>query len=243
MDDGALDLALQRTHMALRRIFGDNSSYLRQLSDLTFRPGIYPTTQQAVEEAFRSGIRSLSNLLKTAEEELRLSHDEEAALSPQPSQSAASRRIFVVHGHDDALKHEVARLLTQLDLEPVILHEQPNKGRTIIEKFEDYADVSFAVVLLTPDDIAYGVGKETSTARPRARQNVVLELGFFLGRLDRHRVAALYKTDPAGELDLPSDYSGVIYIPVDDAGKWTVDLIREMQASGIEVDANRLTRR
>jgi predicted nucleotide-binding protein len=132
----------------------------------------------------------------------------------------------------------VARTLARLDLEPIILHEQPNRGRTIIEKFEDYADVSFAVVLLTPDDMGYAASEDPSTARARARQNVILELGFFLGRLGRERVVALYTGDETFEK--PSDYEGVLFIPVDTSGRWQFDLVRELAACGIEVDANKI---
>ena len=98
---------------------------------------------------------------------------------PTLSSSLQSKKVFIVHGHDEAAKESVARFLEKLKLEPIILHEQPNSGRTLIEKFEVYADVGFAVVLLTPDD----VGSPASEARAgsmkhRARQNVILELGY-----------------------------------------------------------------
>ncbi|HUF53541.1 MAG TPA: nucleotide-binding protein [Dehalococcoidia bacterium] len=129
-------------------------------------------------------------------------------------------------------------MLGTLDLDPVILHEQPNKGRTIIEKFEDFSDVGFAVILLTGDDMGYLVAKGPDSARPRERQNVILELGFFLGRLTRARVVALYSPDPP--LELPSDYDGVLFVPLDAAGAWKLELVRELRAAGIDVDANKL---
>lgn len=145
----------------------------------------------------------------------------------------ASRRVFVVHGHDDGAKETVARFLGRLDLEPVILHEQPNRGRTVIEKFEDYSDVAFAVVLFTPDDIGHAVGRE-SDAKPRARQNVVLELGFFMAALGRAHVCVLYK----GGVEIPSDYSGVLYEELDSRGSWRFRLAAEIKAAGIDVDLN-----
>ncbi|NTW88534.1 MAG: nucleotide-binding protein, partial [Desulfobulbaceae bacterium] len=118
-------------------------------------------------------------------------------------------------------------------LEVIILHEQPNVGQTIIEKFERYADVAFAVVLLTPDDIG---GKQESepVLKPRARQNVIFELGFFFGRLARNHVAALIK----GDVEKPSDYDGVGYIQMDRAGAWKIELARELKAAGLKVDLN-----
>jgi predicted nucleotide-binding protein len=103
------------------------------------------------------------------------------------------KRVFIVHGHASEAKESLARFLERVGLEPIILHEQPNSGRTIIEKFEVYADVGFAVVLLTPDDV--GAPKDAPTElKPRARQNVIAELGYFYGKLSRHRVCALYKS-------------------------------------------------
>ena len=127
----------------------------------------------------------------------------------------------------------MARLLTKLKLKPIILHEQPNQGRTIIEKFEDHAQVGFAVVLLTPDDTCCSE-EDPDTPQFRARQNVILELGFFLGKLGRARTFPLRK----GDVKIPSDYYGVVYTPLDDQGAWKMNLVREMQEAGLDVDAN-----
>jgi predicted nucleotide-binding protein len=145
-----------------------------------------------------------------------------------------SRRVFVVHGHEEGVKETVARFLGKLELEPVILHEQPNRGRTIIEKFEDHSDVAFAVVLFTPDDVGYPA-EAANQLKPRARQNVVLELGFFMGALGRERVCVLYKNG----VELPSDYSGVLYQELDTQGAWRFRLASEIKASGIPIDLNR----
>jgi len=114
------------------------------------------------------------------------------------------RSVFVVHGHDEEVKLAVARYLETLDLQPVILHEQPSQGLTLIEKLERYADVGFAVVLLTPDDL--GRSKAADDERPRARQNVIFEMGYFFALLGRDKVVALHQ-----EVDLPTDISGVVY--------------------------------
>ena len=146
-----------------------------------------------------------------------------------------SRRVFVVHGHDEAARETVARFLERLKLVPVILHEQPNEGRTIIEKIEDHADVGFAVVLLTPDDVG-ALATERDDLKPRARQNVILELGYFIGELGRERVCALKK----GGVETPSDYDGVVYTELDEAGAWKIGLVKELKAAGFQVDANRV---
>ena len=116
----------------------------------------------------------------------------------------------------------------------MILHEQPSEGQTIIEKFEKHADVFFAVIILSPDDVGYAKDKQTD-AQPRARQNVVFELGYFVARLGRHRVCALNK----GEVEIPSDYGGVVYVPLDDAGAWKLTLARDMKSAGFDLDLNK----
>jgi len=146
--------------------------------------------------------------------------------------TVTSNKVFVVHGHDDAVREAVARFIAKLDLIPVVLHEQASQGRTVVEKLEHHGDVAYAIVLLTPDDVG---GTTPRTLQPRARQNVVLELGYFLGRLGRDRVCALHR----GELDLPSDYMGVIYIPFDGAGGWRLQLAKELKAAGFGVDMNK----
>ena len=140
-----------------------------------------------------------------------------------------SRKVFVVHGHDDAAKDRVALFLQKVKLDTIILHEQPNGGRTIIEKFETYSgDVAFAVVLLTPDDR----WDDTS----RARQNVIMELGYFIGRLGRTRVCALHK----GKVELPSDYQGVLYVEMDDSGTWKNKLAQELVQAKVPIDLSAL---
>ena len=163
---------------------------------------------------------------------------EEDEQSPRVSDSGvgppkSTNKIFVIHGHDESARETVARFLEKLELEPVILHEQPNKGRTIIEKFEEHADVRFAVVLLTPDDVG-AVKDRKSDLRPRARQNVVFEFGYFIGRLGRERVCALAK----GDIERPSDSDGILYVPLDDNDGWKMRLLRELNAAGFVVDAN-----
>lgn len=146
-----------------------------------------------------------------------------------------TRKVFVVHGHDSETKITTARFIEKLGLEPIILHEQPNSGRTIIEKFEVFSDVGFAVVLLTPDDVgAPSNNREGLT--PRARQNVILELGYFMGKLGRERVCALYKQG----VEIPSDYQGVLYTEIDAAGGWKTKLAQELLEVGFSIDLSAL---
>jgi predicted nucleotide-binding protein len=163
---------------------------------------------------------------------------EEPSTTPaRPEQPSAEveTTVFVVHGHSEAFKQQVARFLGAVtDLEPVILHEQANSGRTIIEKFEDHAGrAAFAVVLLTGDDD--GGIRGSGERRPRARQNVVFELGFFIAALGRSKVAVLHEEG----VELPSDMSGVLYTPLDQGGAWKLALAKELQAAGLSVNLNR----
>lgn len=121
--------------------------------------------------------------------------------------SLSNNKVFIVYGHDTDAREQLELLLRRMKLEPVILQNLPIGGDTIIEKLEANVDVRYACVLLTPDDEGYPFG-ETKEKKPRARQNVILELGMFLVRLGRKRVAILHK----GNLELPSDISGLIYI-------------------------------
>jgi len=152
--------------------------------------------------------------------------------------SQESNKIFIVHGHNEEMKQSTARFLERFNLEPIILHEQPNKGRTIIEKFSDYSDVAYAIVLLSADDMAYVKNDSSDNAKYRARQNVILELGYFLGKLGRNRVAAIY--EEGKNIEIPSDFSGVLYIPYSGNDSWKLHLAKELKASNFEIDMNKI---
>lgn len=157
-------------------------------------------------------------------------------LAGSPTAMADSRRVFVVHGHDNEAKEGAARFLEKLGLRPIILHEQPSAGRTVVEKLEQYSgDTTFAVVLLTPDDIG-AVGTAPHDLKPRARQNVIMELGYFIGKLGRTRVCALHK----GGVELPSDYQGILYIEMDDAGAWKSKLAQECVQAKLPIELSGL---
>lgn len=140
-------------------------------------------------------------------------------------------KIFIVHGHDDELKHSVARIIEKQGIEAIILSEQVNQGRTIIEKFEGYSDVSGAICLFTADD--FGRAKSDETEQTRARQNVVLEAGYFMGKLGRNRVVILADEG----IEMPSDLSGIVYT---NTSNWQVDLLKDLKAMGYNVDFNKL---
>jgi len=222
----------------IREVFGDNSPEFKEHAyhiiwrELQSRP-----FEENRQGEFAAGIPQTITMLEGLIERLEEKRQDaiKVPITPIPllAPMPGTRRVFIVHGRDEALKETVARFLEKLDLHPVILHEQPSQGRTVIEKFEGHADVDFAVVLLTTDDLGYPNG-EPLKAQSRARQNVIFELGYFIGRLGRSRVCALYK----GGVEILSDYEGVVYVSMDDPQGWRLLLAREIKASGIDIDLN-----
>jgi predicted nucleotide-binding protein len=147
-------------------------------------------------------------------------------------QKVTGNTVFIIHGHDDEIKAEVQLLLTRAGVNNIVLHEQPDKGRTIIDKLvEESNNSNYAIALLSPDDKALD-------GSARARQNVILEIGYFIGKLGKERVRILRK----GEIEIPSDLSGVLYENYDPVGAWKIKLCKELIAAGIYVDIEAVTR-
>ena len=150
--------------------------------------------------------------------------------------SEVDSKVFIVHGRNQEMKESVARLIEKVNLKAIILHEQPNEGKTIIEKFEKHSDVGYAVVLLSTDDKGYSIQDGQEKNKFRARQNVILELGIFYGSLGRDKVAVIYEENE--EFEMPTDLLGIAYIPYDNRGAWKYHLVGELQSSGFAVSKN-----
>jgi predicted nucleotide-binding protein len=227
------------TRAILAAAFGPESRNIGAVSSAGPHHHFYTdrTPDSVMEAHARTNLRASATMLDSCIEQLELLAPPSAAAAHaleggvQPAQ--AGRSVFIVHGWDEGKKEAVARFLSKLDLEPIILHEQANQGRTLIEKFEAHADVSFAIVILTGDD--KGGPIDSDSLHPRGRQNVVFELGYFFGRLGRKGVCTLYEEG----VEIPSDFSGIVYIPLDAAGAWRTLLARELKAAGLEIDMNR----
>ncbi|MEI6574438.1 MAG: nucleotide-binding protein [Alphaproteobacteria bacterium] len=191
-----------------------------------------------LSEGKQKSIALLNQAIKSLEEEIEFDTQNSKTLEAEINliSKPHSKRIFIVHGHDDGMREAVARFLEQNDFQPIILHEKANQSRTVIEKVEAYSDVSFAVVLLSPDDEGC---KRGETPVPRVRQNVLLELGYFIGRLDRSNVCAFMRDT----VEIPSDFCGVLAEKFDDNGGWRQILARELEAAGFELDWNRVMKR
>jgi predicted nucleotide-binding protein len=178
----------------------------------------------------KSGISILKRLVR--ELELYEEYNQNLSHLSKKEKDHDKKKIFIVHGHDDFLRHEITSFLLGYGLSPIVLHEKSNSGQFIIEKIEKNSDVCFAIVLLTPDD----EGRNTLSIsddqlKPRARQNVILELGYFMGKLGRQNVCAVLKQD----IEKPSDCNGLLYLPYDSHGGWKLNLLRELKAAGIEI--------
>jgi Predicted nucleotide-binding protein containing TIR -like domain len=144
-------------------------------------------------------------------------------------------KVFIVHGHDNEAKLEVARFLEKLSIEAIILHEQVSAGMTIIEKIGEYSNVGYSIVLYTPCDVGYKKDNENKK-NSRARQNVVFEHGYMIGKLGRTNVCALIK----GNIETPNDIAGQVYTKMDSNNGWKLTLAKEMKNAGYNIDLNRL---
>jgi len=223
----------------LREIFGDKTeefyqySAARHLNTAPISVGFRSPHSEIIVGLIKGKRRAIETL-RQAQKNLTEKLEFTARASTAPRQRAASsaantRDVFVTHGHDEAAREAVARFLEKAGFNPIILHEQANRGDTVIEKIERYSDVGFAVVLLTPDDVG---GPAGSAQKARARQNVIAELFYFVGKLGRSRVAALVK----GTIEIPSNIGGVVYTDLDGPGAWRAALLRELEAAGYQVD-------
>ncbi|MEQ8469805.1 MAG: nucleotide-binding protein [Marinoscillum sp.] len=143
-------------------------------------------------------------------------------------------KVFIVHGHDELAKTDTARFIEKLGLKAIILHEQASSGNTIIEKIEEYSNVGFGIILYTPCDVGSKMGAEKTALKSRARQNVVFEHGYLIGKLGRRNVCALVKEN----VELPNDISGVVYVQMDSHKAWHIALAKELRNAGYQIDMN-----
>ncbi|MDR0917799.1 MAG: nucleotide-binding protein, partial [Oscillospiraceae bacterium] len=189
--------------------------YIKQMENIKYSLSYRVGSHQRRIEYWEKGVTQLISIIELIKSEIELYDDEKPIKenSPEKNHSFSPDKIFIVHGHNETMKYAVKDVLTSLRLTPIIFHEEPNQGRTIIEKLEWLSeDVGFAIVLLSADD-------EMKDGKFQARQNVILELGYFVAKLGRENVVALY--DTSKEVVIPSDISGVLYEPYESAnGAW-----------------------
>jgi putative nucleotide-binding protein containing TIR-like domain len=185
-----------------------------------------------------SSVRNISDrVFKECKSQLQeITSKSEAPTPNKPQTPMDKSKVFIVHGHDDAAKEAVARFVEKIGFEAIILHEQASSGKTIIEKIEEYTNVGFGIVLYTPCDVGALQGQEKDDLKPRARQNVVFEHGYLIGKIGRENVCALVK----GNIETPNDISGVVYIKMEGEKEWKYKVADEMKESGYNVDLTKI---
>ena len=229
--------------------FGTDSQYSTTIRAFPWKEtgaGIYSAydyqsqRERDHQNAFRRQMEQAKGIIQSAIDALTEKLDEsKEETAPDYNRTSSGRfdpkKIFVVHGHNETVKQTVARTLESIGLTPVILAEQPDKGRTVIEKFENEGnDVGFAVVLLTADD--KGRKNKARIMQSRARQNVVFEMGYFMALLGRERVMLLLQPG----VEEPSDLKGVVYTSLDKDGAWKYRLVKELREQGYKVTSDAL---
>jgi predicted nucleotide-binding protein len=225
-----------KSEVVLRHAVGDDDQLVHDFRKNRYSLGASSerTTREEFAEARRRGVRRAIALLEAAKTKVELIDDAEPQRSAG-NNAAARTEIFIVHGRDQGRKEMVARFVQDLTgRTPIILHEKASGGTTLIEKLERYAPtIAFAVVVATGDDIGRVADSRESAERPRARQNVILELGYFMALLGRKNVVLLLEPG----LERPSDTDGIVYAELDSGSRgWRIDLARELEDAGIEVD-------
>lgn len=186
---------------------------------------------------FKDKVNSkLDNLKKLrAKTDLLKSTTQEKVVVSEKSIVLDKSQVFIVHGHDDEAKTKTARFIEKLGLKSIILHEQASGSKTVIEKIEAYSNVGFGIILYTACDIG-AKAEESPKYKSRARQNVVFEHGFLIGKIGRENVCALVK----GDIETPNDISGVVYVKMDEDEAWHLKIAKELRNSGYEIDMNKL---
>jgi predicted nucleotide-binding protein len=171
-----------------------------------------------------------------------------AAIHAQPTPAVPAslptpprNQIFVVHGHDHAAREQLELILHKLGLEPFVLANTSGGGLTIIEALEARighgGQHACGIVLLTPDDLGYAQVEGAEALRPRARQNVVLEMGMLMAAVGRRNTIILKK----GNLEVPSDAGGLLYLNFQHHVKEVAARLADrLQDAGFDIDARRV---
>lgn len=221
-----------KTERFLINYFGKESYEVSHFNAVEFKFSMHAPGRTAADyfQKCQNGLEECKGVFETYLHEME--NEEQSPEKLLISKNVRSfQKVFIIHGHDHALKQEVARIIEKQGIEAVILSEQANGGKTIIEKIEENSDVGAAICLFTGDD--YGRAKDATSENLRARQNVVFEAGYFMGKLGRGNVILIASPD----IEIPSDLQGVVYTNKD---MWQTDVLRELKAIGYNVDFNKL---
>lgn len=239
-DYPTLNKYIGKAKIYVRNYFPSSSqeSFNEEIDNISFAPPgvIIGNSDHVYVQYFHQGIKEFKGIIENMQFEYDLLQSKSSQENEQNKLNLTD--IFIVHGHDEEMLMAVENLIMKINLKPIILREKSDKGRTLIEKFEDHSDVSFAIVLLSPDDkcISDSTADEKEKVVPRPRQNVILEFGFFMGKLGRSHIIALKKD--IRDFELPSDISGVIYKKYNSG--WKNEIAKELKEFGFDIDLNKL---
>ena len=215
-----------KTGIFLKDKFGEKSPIYKRFSDIIF----YSLYSSGFTRACRDALPTIEGYLEDMEEDMKDTPANNSLDTSTHSTNTDFSQIFIVHGHDGEKKEAIARLIEQQGIHPIILSDEVNSGATIIEKIEKHANVGAAICIFSPDDI--GKSKKENVEQDRARQNVVLETGYFMGRLGRDRVIILSN----GDLEFPSDLQGIVYT----GAEWKIKVLKELRNIGFDVSLDKL---
>ncbi len=222
----------------LSKKYGKDSSEVENFNEILFIPRMYPfeVDHFYFVSVCKEGLLTAKSAFAVYLEEMQEEIQENLSKTTLPKQQIDVKtqeysKVFIVHGHDSGLKHEVARVIEKQGLTAILLSEQVNGGMTVIEKIEANSDVSAAICLFTSDDEAKANNDCIYTKR--ARQNVVLETGYFMAKLGRENIVILAEKD----LELPSDLQGVMYT---DTTNWQFSILKELKKIGYMIDYNKI---
>lgn len=223
-----------QAEIILSNIFPDDIRYVDNFKNINYSLYCFTTStsESEFDEAYRAGLDEAKVLIESYIENLAIFEAITDTKEIAMEGTVKSNKIFIVHGRDNESKLELARYLEKINLEPIILHEQVNRGKTIIEKIEEYTDVNYGVVLYTACDIG-GLNDGKNELKERARQNVIFEHGLLIGKIGRNNVSALVK----GNIEKPNDIAGVVYMDMN-SDSWKIDLAKELKHAGYEIDFN-----
>lgn len=226
-----------KTKRFLIKKFGDKSHELKEFENHRFCFGVYSLDDDNNYEDIKACQRDLrivkavfADYLKDMKEESEEDVKEDKN-GKRAKQVNKFDKVFIVHGHNGELKEATARLIEHQGIKSIILHEQVNRGATIIEKIESNSDVQSAICLFTADDL--GKGKAEQKENLRARQNVIFETGYFIGKLGRENTIIISDRN----IEIPSDLQGIVYA---DTSDWKLTVLKELKAIGYNIDYNKI---
>lgn len=238
-----LDEVIARCRSIINSLHGEHSYEAEVLAKTIFSDKVNNpfSGEYTIYESTLDGIKYVIGLIKGKNDsEILMSRNSNPSSVPLTIDNLTSfdnKSVFIVHGHDEAAKQLVARTLMQFQLNPIVLSEQNIGAKTIVEKIEHFCRVGFAIAIFTEDD--EGPIRFDGNREMRARQNVLLETGYFHAALGRESLFILKK----GNVAIPSDYDGLIYHELDNGGGWKISLSKELNNVGIKVDLNKISSR